>query len=79
MTSTTSHTDEQQRTPYERERQQETTIHCIDEARHNIQSAIEEARREIPRCSQSVTDFQNEAADATREISKLSQFSKRNC
>lgn len=48
--------------------QQEATIRSIDETRDNIRRAIEETRREVPRFSQTITDLQNETADATREI-----------
>jgi hypothetical protein len=37
-------------------------------AKEGILRSIEEIRREMPRYSQTVTDFQNETADATREI-----------
>src|SRR5919198_5915564 len=63
MASTTRRLDE--RTQRE---QQEATIRSIDETRDNIRRAIEETRREVPRFSQTVTDLQNETADATREI-----------
>jgi hypothetical protein len=46
----------------------EATIRSVDETKQNIHRAIEEVRRETPRYSQSVTDFQNETAEATREI-----------
>jgi hypothetical protein len=46
----------------------EATIRLIDETKDNIHKAIEEVRRETPRYSQTVTDFQNETVDATREI-----------
>jgi hypothetical protein len=48
--------------------QHEATIRSIDETKDNIRRAIEEVRRETPRYSQTVTDFQNETAEATREI-----------
>ncbi len=50
-------------------RQQQDAINrSIDETKDNIRRAIEEVRRETPRYSQTVTDFQNETAEATREI-----------
>jgi hypothetical protein len=51
------------------QRQQQDAINrSIDETKDNIRRAIEEVRRETPRYSQTVTDFQNETAEATREI-----------
>jgi hypothetical protein len=50
------------------QQQHEATIRLIDETKDNIHKAIEEVRRETPRYSQTVTDFQNETVDATREI-----------
>ncbi len=48
--------------------QHEATIRSIDETKDNIRRSIEEVRRDLPRYSQIVTDFQNEAADASAEI-----------
>ena len=48
--------------------QHEATIRSIDETKGNIRRSIEEVRRETPRYSQTVTDFQNETADASMEI-----------
>jgi hypothetical protein len=51
------------------QRQQQDAINrSIDETKDNIRRTIEEVRRETPRYSQTVTDFQNETAEATREI-----------
>jgi hypothetical protein len=50
------------------QQQHEATIRSIDETKDNIRKAIDEVRRETPRYSQIVTDFQNETAEATREI-----------
>jgi hypothetical protein len=50
------------------QQQHEATIRSIDETKEGIRRAIEEVRRETPRYSQTVTDFQNETAEATREI-----------
>jgi hypothetical protein len=52
----------------QREEQKEATIRSIDETRDNVRRAIEEAKRETPRFAQTITDFQNETADATKEI-----------
>ena len=46
----------------------EATIRSIDETKNNIHQALEEVKRETPRYSQTITDFQNQTADATREI-----------
>jgi hypothetical protein len=59
-TTNTSHQQENQ--------QHEAAIRSVDETKNNIHRALEEVRRETPRYSQSVTDFQNETAEATREI-----------
>jgi hypothetical protein len=48
--------------------QHEATIRSIDETKNNIHRSIEESRRELPRLSQTVTDFQNETTDASKEI-----------
>jgi hypothetical protein len=50
------------------EQQHEATIRSIDETKNNIHQALEEVKRETPRYSQAITDFQNQTADATREI-----------
>lgn len=50
------------------QQQHEATIHSIDMTKDNIRRSIEETRRETPRYSQTVTDFQNETADASVEI-----------
>ena len=59
--SDTQHQQDQQE-------QHQATIRSIDETKNNIHQAIHELRSETPRYSQTVTDFQNEGADATREI-----------
>ena len=58
----TSNTQQQQ------QQQHEATIRSIDETKNNIHQALEEVKRETPRYSQTITDFQNQTADATREI-----------
>jgi len=50
------------------QQQQEATIRSIDMTKDNIRKSIEEVRRETPRYSETVTDFQNETADASVEI-----------
>jgi hypothetical protein len=49
--------------------QHEAAIRSIDETKDSIHRSIEEVRRETPRYSQTVTDYQNETADAAVEIS----------
>jgi hypothetical protein len=63
-----SRRDERERTEYSQRQQHEAIDRSIDETKDNIRKAIEEVRRETPRYSQTVTDFQNETAEATREI-----------
>jgi hypothetical protein len=55
---------------YSQRQQYEAVNRSIDDTKEGIRRAIEESRREIPRYSQTVTDFQNETADATRDISE---------
>ena len=50
------------------QQQHEATIHSMDMTKDNIRRSIEEVRRETPRYSQTVTDFQKETADASVEI-----------
>src|SRR5918999_2341689 len=52
----------------QQQQQHEATIRSIDETKNNIHQALEEVKRETPRYSQTITDFQNQTADATREI-----------
>jgi hypothetical protein len=63
-----SRREERERTEFLQGQQQDAINRSIDETKDNIRRAIEEVRRETPRYSQTVTDFQNETADATREI-----------
>ncbi len=56
------------RTEFSQRQQQDAINRSIDETKDNIRRAIEEVRKETPRYSQTVADFQNETADATREI-----------
>ncbi len=66
---TTTNTHQQQnQQDQQQEQQHQATIRSIDETKNNIHQAIEEVRRETPRYAQSITDFQNQTADATREI-----------
>src|SRR3712207_975155 len=50
------------------QQQHQATIRSIDEIKNNIQQATQELRRETPRYSQAITDFQNQTVDATQEI-----------
>jgi hypothetical protein len=63
-----SRRDEREPAEYSQRQSHEAIGRSIDETKDNIRRAIEEVRRETPRYSQSVTDFQNETAEATREI-----------
>lgn len=62
--NSTTNTHQQQN----QQEQHEATIRSIDETKNNIQQAIQELRRETPRYSQAMTDFQTQTADATQEI-----------
>ena len=48
----------------------EAMTRSIDETKENIKRSTEEARREMPRYSQTMTDLQSQTIDATREISE---------
>ena len=63
-----SRREERERTEFLQRQQQDAINRSIDETKDNIRRAIEEVRRETPRYSQTVADFQNETAEATREI-----------
>jgi hypothetical protein len=63
-----SRREERERTEFSQRQQQDAINRSIDETKDNIRRAIEEVRKETPRYSQTVADFQNETADATREI-----------
>ena len=63
-----SRREERERTEFLQRQQQDAINRSIDETKDNIRRAIEEVRRETPRYSQTVTDFQNETSEATREI-----------
>jgi hypothetical protein len=63
-----SRREERERTESLQRQHQDAINRSIDETKDNVSRAIEEVRRETPRYSQTVTDFQNETAEATREI-----------
>jgi hypothetical protein len=63
-----SRREERERTEFLQRQQQDAINRSIDETKDNIRRTIEEVRRETPRYSQTVTDFHNETAEATREI-----------
>jgi hypothetical protein len=63
-----SRREEREKTEYSQRQHQDAINRSIDETKDNIRRAIEEVKREAPRYSQTVTDFQNETADATHEI-----------
>jgi hypothetical protein len=71
MSSSTRRQQQERDNEYSSDKQQqqhESTIRSIDMTKDNIRKSIEEVRRETPRYSQAVTDFQNETADASVEI-----------
>jgi hypothetical protein len=67
-----SSTRQQERDEYssndQQPQQHEAAIGSIDQTKEGIRRSIEEVRREMPRYSQTVTNFQNETADAAMEI-----------
>ncbi len=65
--NSTTNTNQQHQQDQQQE-QHQATIRSIDETKNNIHQAIDEVKREAPRYSQTLTDFQNQTADATREI-----------
>ena len=65
--SSTKRQQENNANPNQQE-QHQATIRSIDETKNNIQQATQELRRETPRYSQAITDFQNQTVDATQEI-----------
>src|SRR3712207_6597557 len=50
------------------QQQYQATIRSIDETKNSIHQALEEVRKETPRYSQAITDFQVQTVDATHEI-----------
>jgi hypothetical protein len=68
MSSSTRRQQENSSNTQQDQQQHQATIQSIDETQNNIHRAIEEARRETPRYSQAITDFQNQTVDATQEI-----------
>ena len=63
-----SSTKRQQEYTANTEQQNQATIRSIDETKNNIHQAIQELRKETPRYSQAITDFQTQTVDATQEI-----------
>ena len=49
---------------------------ALDETRDNIRRTVDEARREIPRNTQAINDYQEHSLQASREIAELSRISK---
>jgi len=58
------------RTTFQREQQQAVTK-VIDETRDNIKKTTNEARKEIPRYTQIVNDYQENTIQAIREITDI--------
>jgi hypothetical protein len=48
----------------------EAMTRSIEETKENIKRSTEEARKEMPKYSQTMTDLQSQTIDATREISE---------
>ena len=59
---------QQQEQDQQQQHHYQATIRSIDETKTNIHQALEEVRKETPRYSQAITDFQVQAVDATHEI-----------
>lgn len=59
---------QQQEQDQQQQHHYQATIRSIDETKNNIHQALEEVRKETPRYSQAITDFQVQAVDATHEI-----------
>ena len=59
---------QQQEQDQQQQHHYQATIRSIDETKNNIHQALEEVRKETPRYSQVITDFQVQAVDATHEI-----------
>lgn len=53
----------------QREQGIEAMTRSIDETKENIKRSTEEARKEMPKYAQTMTDLQSQTLDATREIS----------
>jgi hypothetical protein len=52
----------------QREQQQQAINRSLDETKNNIRKTTDEARREIPRYTQAVNDYQEEIIQAARQI-----------
>ena len=48
----------------------EAMSRSIDETKENIRRSTDEARKEMPRYAQTMTDLQSQTIDATREVSE---------
>lgn len=59
---------QQQEQDQQQQQHYQATIRSIDVTKNNIHQALEEVRKETPRYSQAITDFQVQAVDATHEI-----------
>jgi hypothetical protein len=57
-----------QQQQFQREEEHNQVNRSIDETKANVKRSIEEARREIPAYTQSVTDYQQQAMDSAQEI-----------
>jgi hypothetical protein len=68
MSSSSSRRQQENNANAHQQEQHQATIRSIDETKNNIQQATQELRKETPRYSQAITDFQNQTVDATQEI-----------
>lgn len=59
---------QQQQQQAMREEERNQVNRSIDETKANVRRSIDEARREIPAYTQSVTDYQQQAMDSAQEI-----------
>ncbi|HJU34721.1 MAG TPA: hypothetical protein VJ695_06345 [Nitrososphaera sp.] len=68
MSSSSTKRQQENNANTHQQEQHQATIRSIDETKDNIQQATQELKRETPRYSQAITDFQNQTIDATQEI-----------
>ena len=60
--------EEREKTEFLQRQHQDAINRSIDVTKDNVSRAIEEVKRETPRYSQTITDFQNGTTEAMREI-----------
>ncbi len=65
----TDSTSEEVSLKQQREEQQQQSVNrALEQARHNIRKSADEARSQIPRYTQVVNEYQEQAMQAAREI-----------